>query len=592
MEMLVARNVLVFRIDGSRHWLRMHTLLRQFLQAEAQRKLGASNQRAVCKAAATYFAEHGEAVTAIDYALEGSALELASTLLDRIARKVPTGRDWRSRYLAWAEHLMAAGMPLSLTAHSWYAWALCFSNAHERARWSTERLLERLALEEDVPHELQTRAGLLQVLNAVFLDRVEEARCAATSWLAEDRPRDAFDRAMVAGASVIAALARRDDDGACQSLLVAQSAVASRPDSYGHVWVMILTACQHLDAGEPRQADALLRPVRDTALRNFGPEADVIDTLDLVHARVALDLGDVAAARERVLRGMASATRHGIIETVLHGLATCVVLAELPDSPPALRPAAQDAVAMTYPPRARRLLAAMRVRLLACGGKLDEAHVLGRRAGLWVQARRHADLDREGIGVTLAQLELLAHEQPAKALVWIDKLTREAPMRYLVRESVALYLLSASIHQRAGEARRALRQFSLALVLAARRGLLSPFDERPGLIAFLFAKFAVRDFGFTHPDEIDLLEQLSERWGLVGGASAQQIGGESLTPRERDLLDMLACGLSNQQIADRLALSVTTVKWHCSNLYGKLGVRSRSAAVTRARHQGQLRDAA
>lgn len=62
-----------------------------------------------------------------------------------------------------------------------------------------------------------------------------------------------------------------------------------------------------------------------------------------------------------------------------------------------------------------------------------------------------------------------------------------------------------------------------------------------------------------------------------------------LTPRERDVLELLGEGLSNQQIGARLVLSQPTVKSHLARLYGKLGVPSRTAALARARELGLLR---
>ena len=58
--------------------------------------------------------------------------------------------------------------------------------------------------------------------------------------------------------------------------------------------------------------------------------------------------------------------------------------------------------------------------------------------------------------------------------------------------------------------------------------------------------------------------------------------GEALSSREVEVLRLLAAGLSNQEIADRLVLSEGTVKTHTHNLYGKLGVQSRTQAVARA----------
>ena len=56
---------------------------------------------------------------------------------------------------------------------------------------------------------------------------------------------------------------------------------------------------------------------------------------------------------------------------------------------------------------------------------------------------------------------------------------------------------------------------------------------------------------------------------------------ESLTPREKEVLQLMAEGLANKQIAMRLSISEHTVKFHLSSLYGKLGVASRTEAVKR-----------
>ncbi|MGC5616177.1 response regulator [Georgenia sp. Z1491] len=65
--------------------------------------------------------------------------------------------------------------------------------------------------------------------------------------------------------------------------------------------------------------------------------------------------------------------------------------------------------------------------------------------------------------------------------------------------------------------------------------------------------------------------------------------GTALTPRELEVLDRLARGESNDQIAGALFLSRATVKSHLAHVYDKLGVDSRTAAVARARERGLLR---
>ena len=61
---------------------------------------------------------------------------------------------------------------------------------------------------------------------------------------------------------------------------------------------------------------------------------------------------------------------------------------------------------------------------------------------------------------------------------------------------------------------------------------------------------------------------------------------EALTEREMEVLRLMADGLKNQEIADRLVVSLNTVRYHSKNIFGKLGVVNRTAAVSRARELG------
>ena len=69
---------------------------------------------------------------------------------------------------------------------------------------------------------------------------------------------------------------------------------------------------------------------------------------------------------------------------------------------------------------------------------------------------------------------------------------------------------------------------------------------------------------------------------LVHAAGQPPIPGLDLTEREHDVLALMVEGLSNTQIAGRLSVSPSTVKSHVSNILSKLGVASRTEAVTQA----------
>jgi LuxR family transcriptional regulator, maltose regulon positive regulatory protein len=81
------------------------------------------------------------------------------------------------------------------------------------------------------------------------------------------------------------------------------------------------------------------------------------------------------------------------------------------------------------------------------------------------------------------------------------------------------------------------------------------------------------------------------RWqnGYTDGRSSSSHGvNETLTPRERDILAMISQGLSNKHIARALKISPETVKSHVKNIFLKLEVGTRAAAVSRAGALGLL----
>ena len=75
---------------------------------------------------------------------------------------------------------------------------------------------------------------------------------------------------------------------------------------------------------------------------------------------------------------------------------------------------------------------------------------------------------------------------------------------------------------------------------------------------------------------------------IVAPAAVADHGKVSISHREYQLLQTLSEGLSNDEIAARLFISTGTVKWHLNNIYGKLGARSRTDAVHKARAAGLL----
>ena len=97
-----------------------------------------------------------------------------------------------------------------------------------------------------------------------------------------------------------------------------------------------------------------------------------------------------------------------------------------------------------------------------------------------------------------------------------------------------------------------------------------------------------------HPDDADLVVAPAALWRAKTNTTARSIPDredrpvESLTPRERDVLVLLADGAGNREIASHLDISEHTVKFHLSAIYGKLGASTRTDAVRKALRSGLI----
>jgi RNA polymerase sigma factor (sigma-70 family) len=127
-----------------------------------------------------------------------------------------------------------------------------------------------------------------------------------------------------------------------------------------------------------------------------------------------------------------------------------------------------------------------------------------------------------------------------------------------------------------------------ALVLHARQDRAVPYEEGRRLASLLpDARFV------TLESENHILQEGEPAWGtflsevrafLGDDERAPTVGADlsELSERERDVLELVAAGMSNEQIAERLFLSTRTVERHLSNVYVKLRLSGRSARAAAA----------
>ena len=158
-------------------------------------------------------------------------------------------------------------------------------------------------------------------------------------------------------------------------------------------------------------------------------------------------------------------------------------------------------------------------------------------------------------------------------------LTAEAESAGRQGDVIELLVLRALIEETAGRRERAAATFARAVTMAGTEGHMRVFLDEGEPARRLAEIVARRGTGGLHAHRLCAASSPSGQPASVADAD----GTEHLSPRERDVLAALAAGSSNQDIAEAFAMSVGTAKWHVHNILGKLGARSRTEAVARAR---------
>jgi LuxR family maltose regulon positive regulatory protein len=222
------------------------------------------------------------------------------------------------------------------------------------------------------------------------------------------------------------------------------------------------------------------------------------------------------------------------------------------------------------------MAAGIEADILLKQGNIDAAARWGKTAGL-----SPSDMPnplQEGNYFTYARL-LLAQERLDEVDMLLSNFEDFAHKGGRQRSLITVYILQALSKQAHGQSKLALIPLERALQMAAPERYRRAFLDEGQPLVDLLPK--VRHQAPNFVDQ--LLEDAQHEPGLRVPSPLIQPLVEPLSERELEILRLVADGLTNQQIAERLILSVGTVKAHLHNIYGKLEVGGRTQAIARAR---------
>jgi LuxR family maltose regulon positive regulatory protein len=193
------------------------------------------------------------------------------------------------------------------------------------------------------------------------------------------------------------------------------------------------------------------------------------------------------------------------------------------------------------------------------------------------------------LSIALARI-LIAQGSLEKAARVLQHLLEAAEAGGHITRVIELLILRAMVFQAEGDTVQAMITLEKALSLAEPGGFFRIFvDEGPPMARLLYRALSggispdyvrrlLAAFPVSEPDQVDQSQLQASRSELI----------EPLSERELEVLQLIAEGLTNPEIASRLFITLNTVKAHSRNIYGKLGVRNRTHAVAKGRTLGIL----
>lgn len=603
-SLLLHINAFIIPLDRSHTWYRLHALFREYLLKESRKLASSASREQTLIKAAGWCEKEGYWREAIEYALDANAGETASAILERSAADFVRDRGDMLQYITWVEVLRQNRVALGWETEYWYAWALVLRRRYANARSEISRLSRRIEQSGvDTPEEsslrtLNRRVDITHVCLAIFSDDLSDAHASATRWLqgaqADDHPFDTTAAHLTQSlyySSAFQFMEARDAAHAAQIHAFQARSV------YANGWIIGLNSLPAILEGNYSQIQPELINALTFLRSKLDEHSGIYGTVALLASKCAVEMGQYEEGRAFLEHGLRTSRIHGVVDIVACGLDAAVKLwsDNEPDSQQKL--AELREIANSYSPRAGYFLSCYLISRMLRLGNTPDAITEAARIGIRLDAPISVPASISGVARNVDAYLAAAIDLHIKTGMTrnVDSLIVEEVKRARhegrAGRLVELALAEAGIAVQKGNLALGNRYLTQAITIASTRNIVRPFDDNADIIAQLVLDTKPTSWGFALAQERRFFSDICRRLPLTKLEPQHSLDipdleshlVEPLTRRQKELLVLLDAGLSNQQIADRINVSLTTVKGHFQKLYMKLDVSSRAGALARAR---------
>jgi LuxR family maltose regulon positive regulatory protein len=585
LETLERTNLFLVSLDDERRWYRYHHLfvdvLRTMLQSTAQPdQIAGLHSRA-----SDWYRQNGFVPDAVHHALQAGDYELAAETVEENAWSMVRHAEL-AILKEWIEALPGDAVSARPWLRIYYAWALLFAES-EAAEFQLRVAEEYLQAGDGRPLPAEMQGHIAAIRAWIANQHADQDRAVVLSRqaLALCPQMDAAVRSGLMRIIGTGCLLKNDLPGGVRACTEAVDLARSSGNIMLEVAARTLLGDLNELMGRLREAEAIFQEALQRAVLHSSP---VAAQAYLCLARVYREWNDLASARLFAEKAIESSAMWGVVDALAASyLLLATILQAQRTFPEANRALAEGSRVIREHPleiRSMSWTGAKRARLWVAQGRLDDARRWAETRGLSEEGK--IDLRNEVEYTTLVRI-LLAECRVDEATRLLSRL--QSTMESTGRQGslVEVLVLRAIALDMQGDTPSALAELEQAVSLARPEGYMRVFlDEGKSIETLL--KVAITQW--QDGDLLAYARKVLAAFAAEGGppAAAQAPEPAILSERELEVLQLIAAGCSNKEIADELVIAIGTAKRHTANIFDKLDVRNRTEAVAQARQLGLL----